>query len=383
MKILFIARGYPTKDNPMNGNYEAIQAQAMVKQGHQVAFIALSWRSVIHIFKEQVIIYRRIDGIDVYEYKALLPILPKISFGYNYLLYFKKKALRKVYRECTKQFGIPDVVHSHSLFCSEWAVTLKERYNLPLVFTEHWSKLNAFQIGKYTERRGKAYKKADAIITESYALSEKLSHFFGVSSYVIFNMVNDDFFSDVKSAVKKESEFHFIAVGTLCKRKGYDILIEAFKRAHFNRNVYLDILGTGIESFNLQKLIKQFGLQEQIILHGLKTPEQVAQMLSFSNAFVLSSFVETFGIVLIEAMANGLPVVATTCGGPEEFVTEKCGLLVPPGDVRALSDAMLKIYRNKNDYNPEEIRNYCYSSFSQQVIAKKIIEIYDHVISKS
>ena len=96
----------------MNGNYEAIQAQAMVKQGHQVAFIALSWRSVIHIFKEQVIIYRRIDGIDVYEYKALLPILPKISFGYNYLLYFKKKALRKVYRECTKQFGIPDVVHS-------------------------------------------------------------------------------------------------------------------------------------------------------------------------------------------------------------------------------------------------------------------------------
>ena len=56
MKILFIARGYPTKDNPMNGNYEAIQAQAMVKQGHQVAFIALSWRSVIHIFKEQVII---------------------------------------------------------------------------------------------------------------------------------------------------------------------------------------------------------------------------------------------------------------------------------------------------------------------------------------
>ena len=57
--------------------------------------------------------------------------------------------------------------------------------------------------------------------------------------------------------------------------------------------------------------------------------------------------------------------------------------MVPPGDVRALSDAMLKIYRNKNDYNPEEIRNYCYSSFSQQVIAKKIIEIYDHVISKS
>ena len=100
------------------------------------------------------------------------------------------------------------MVHSHSLFCSEWAVTLKERYNLPLVFTEHWSKLNAFQIGKYTERRGKAYKKADAIITVSYALSEKLSHFFGVSSYVIFNMVNDDFFSDVKSAVKPLSKYH-------------------------------------------------------------------------------------------------------------------------------------------------------------------------------
>lgn len=367
----------------MNGNYEAIQAQAMVKQGHQVAFIALSWMSVIHAFKEQVITYHRIDGIDVYEYKALLPILPKISFGYNYLLYFKKKALRKVYRKCTKQFGIPDVVHSHSLFCSEWAVTLKERYNLPLVFTEHWSKLNVFQIDKYTERRGKAYKKADAIIAVSYALSEKLSHFFGVSSYVIFNMVNDNFFRIGRSTIQKNLEFHFIAVGSLIKIKGYNLLIEAFKKAQFSQNIYLDIIGEGIEVINLSKQIEQLGLQKQIILHGIKTSEQVAQMLSVSDAFILSSFAETFGIVLIEAMANGLPVVATTCGGPEEFITEKCGLLVPPGDVRALSDAMLKIYRNKNDYNPEEIRNYCYSSFSQQVIAKKIIEIYDHVISKS
>ena len=55
----------------MNGNYEAIQAQAMVKQGHQVAFIALSWMSVIHAFKEQVITYHRIDGIDAVSYTHL------------------------------------------------------------------------------------------------------------------------------------------------------------------------------------------------------------------------------------------------------------------------------------------------------------------------
>lgn len=383
MKILFIARGYPTKDNLMIGNYEAVQAQAMVKQGHQVAFIVLSWMSVIHVFKERTVTCRKTDGIYVYEYKALLPIFPKISFGYKYLLYFKKKALRKVYQKCIMQFGIPDVVHSHSLFCSEWAVTLKEKYHLPLVFTEHWSKLNVSQIDKYMKQRGTAYKKADAIIAVSHALSERLFHFFGVSSCVIFNMVDDNFFSSTKCVTKKDSAFHFIAVGALIKRKGYELLIKAFAKACFARNVYLDIVGEGVEISNLQNLIKQLGLQGQVVLHGLKTPKQVAQMLYDSNAFVLSSFVETFGIVLIEAMANGLPVVATTCGGPEEFVTEKSGLLIPPGDVEALSDAMIKIYRNKENYNSEEIRNYCYSSFSQQVIAKKIIEIYNHVINKS
>jgi glycosyltransferase involved in cell wall biosynthesis len=73
---------------------------------------------------------------------------------------------------------------------------------------------------------------------------------------------------------------------------------------------------------------------------GALAPEQVPQQHAASDAFVLASFEETFGVVLVEALMSGRPVVATRCGGPEDIVHEGNGWLVPPGDPAALAAAM-------------------------------------------
>ena len=103
-------------------------------------------------------------------------------------------------------------------------------------------------------------------------------------------------------------------------------------------------------------------------------------MLETSDCFVLASKSETFGIVYIEAMAKGLPVIATRCGGPEEFVNKDNGLLVDVGDCEALTEAMVYMMNHKDLYNKEMIRQFCLENFSESAIADKIIEEYNKVI---
>ncbi len=382
MNVLFVTRGYPSKDNPMNGNYESIQAQAIRKLGHRVAYISISFHSFKHTFYKNKISYKRVDDIDIITYKCVLPIIPFLFSRRWHFNSLKKKAILKVYKKCVEVFGTPDIIHSHTLYYSEVAIFIKERFNIPVVFTEHLSDINKPEIGKELIESGRCYSKADAIIAVSKALSERIKHFWGINSVVINNMVEDRYFNVNDNIIKNGNVFRFIAVGSARKIKGFDLLIKAFYISKFDNNVFLDIIGAGEEFESLKKQVEELGLKDQIILHGLKTPDQVSNLLSVADAFVLSSYAETFGIVLIEAMAKGLPVVATKCGGPEEFVNEECGLLIPTGDSEAMSNAMTTIYKEKDKYNPQAIRDYCYSNFSQDVIAKKIINIYNEVLQR-
>jgi glycosyltransferase involved in cell wall biosynthesis len=94
------------------------------------------------------------------------------------------------------------------------------------------------------------------------------------------------------------------------------------------------------------------------------------------DVFVLSSIVETFGVVLIEVLAVGKPVVATKCGGPEDIVNQDNGILVPTKDVHALAEAMYNIYLNINKYDASLIRNDCISRFGKDSFVEKLRHIY-------
>jgi glycosyltransferase involved in cell wall biosynthesis len=92
---------------------------------------------------------------------------------------------------------------------------------------------------------------------------------------------------------------------------------------------------------------------------------------------VLSSDAETFGCVLVEALASGKPVVATRCGGPEDIVNRpELGEMCPPGDAQALAHAMSKVALNLGEYDPNAIHADAVSRFSYGVIAEKLEHVY-------
>jgi glycosyltransferase involved in cell wall biosynthesis len=86
---------------------------------------------------------------------------------------------------------------------------------------------------------------------------------------------------------------------------------------------------------------------------------------------------ETFGVVLLEAMLCGKPVIATRCGGPEDLVTPETGVLVDVANSAALANAMNDLLENQNKFNPQEVRKSAIERYGQTTFLHKIAQIYD------
>lgn len=148
--------------------------------------------------------------------------------------------------------------------------------------------------------------------------------------------------------VVKSSRFRFLACGRLVEAKGYPEMIDAFAiLAGKYTNCELIILGEGPQRAGLTQQITSLGLQDRIRLIGFVDNPQ--DYMRNADAFVLTSRWEGFGNVIVEAMATGLPVVATRCPhGPEEIIThERNGILVEPGNKQAICDGMQRVMTDR------------------------------------
>ncbi|NWF95431.1 MAG: glycosyltransferase family 4 protein [Candidatus Thorarchaeota archaeon] len=150
--------------------------------------------------------------------------------------------------------------------------------------------------------------------------------------------------------VGRGPQLQFIAIGSLVPVKGFDVLIRAFKLV-FSQipNARLEIVGSGIELRNLERLRDSLGLSESVSFRGRVSHLQIPALLDNSDIFVLSSHSEGLPRVVLEAMASGTPVVATAVGGVPEVVRhEVTGLLVPHCTPDDLATAMIRAAKDKS-----------------------------------
>lgn len=383
MKILLVTRGYPSERHLQHGCFEATQARALEKLGHEVIVIALNFYSILNwdILGSRV---RKDGNITIYEeYHLAIPahrFMPK-----EFMTKFLSKRLDKIYKKVEAIHGRPDIVHSHYLLISSFATILKTKYKLPLVCTEHWSMTNNPNIPSVVKKLAlQTYSKADCILAVSKATSKSIMEKFGFNATTLYNMVEDDFFNIVTED-KTRNEFTFVSIGEMADtRKGFDILIQAFARyISKGETGHLNINGEGPQKEKLLNLAKKLNIADKITFTGGLSHNDLKKLIYKSDAMIMSSRIETFGVVLIEAMAAGKPVVATKCGGPEEFVEDFNGLLVDVEDVDGLCEAMIKIKNNYMNYNSELIRQKCLDNFSQKSIASKIVNYYQKILSNN
>lgn len=382
MNVLFITRGWPTPSDPMSGNYEAVQAKALVRKGVNVTVFNFKWKSLLHVFDRKKFNNFEEDGVKVFQAEMVIPVIPHVLDSFELQRKGKRKALLKFYKKYLQKNPTVDIVHAHSAFEAYIASVLKEKYHMPFVITEHWSKMNSDFIGEEEKRMGEGYVDADQVISVSDQLASSLKSKFGIDCIVIHNMVSDHFF-DGELHQRISDQISFVSVGALNKGKGYDILIKAFADVDNDTNITLRIIGSGPEESKLRQLIEENQLHNRVYLLGRKKPDEVSSIIADSDCFILTSRGETFGIVYIEAMAKGKPVIATKCGGPEGFVNDSNGLLIPKEDIPAATKAIEYMVEHVKEYDAKKIRQDCYENFSENVIANRIIGVYNQVLQKS
>lgn len=292
--------------------------------------------------------------------------------------YARERMMLRLCRKIFRREGMPDVIYAHYMFCMAMLRLAKEKYGIPVVGIEHWSELNNTTLPPRLMQTGRtAYALSDRLLAVSPSLQAQMKRHFGVEAEVVCDMVSDAF---LQPAIphKTAKPFVWIAVGSLIQRKGYDVLIEAF--AQLEGGERLIIVGSGPERERLHAMAKQFGIADRVWFAGMLDKQAIVSLMQDSHAFVLPSRGETFGVAYIEAMAMGLPVIATPCGGPEHFVRSDNGLLVDINNVEQLTKAMKQMETAIDTYQPETIRAYVQERFSAKAIAGQLEEIFEKVI---
>lgn len=175
--------------------------------------------------------------------------------------------------------------------------------------------------------------------------------------------------------------FVILSVAALHPRKGLDTLIKSFpKILEEFPDARLALCGEGPERKNLEKLIKKLSLHNHVVLLGFH--DNIPFLMKSADMFVLPSVKEAFGLVLLEAMASGLPIIASRTGGITDIIDNKNGILVEPGDKEQLATKIIELIANKPLREKlAYVGHHDVKKFDAEIMAKKTGHIYTQVMN--
>ncbi|MEH7119884.1 glycosyltransferase [Neobacillus vireti] len=358
-KVTVISNMYPTSQHKSFGIFVKNQVEALCSKGLSVDVIA-------------------IDNPN----KGKLNLLKKYGkWAFTFLTHLLFKGRRTA------------VVHAHYVFPSGWLGKWYKRiYGARLIVTAHGGDID--KMIKKSERISRMTKdilaEADHVIAVGQELYDTLEKDFGVPSekLSLINMgVNREVFRPIekqqarKRCGIKEGATPLLFVGNIIQQKGLDELVEAFaplKKDHSDYELY--ILGSNKDQGYFQKitgLIKEKGLTESIHFLGTKEQQEVALWMAAAEVFILPSHLEGFGLVALEAMACGTPVVGTNVGGLKYLLNNRNGMLVEVKNASALKDgiqAVLDSEELKQTYIQNGLEKA--KENDQEIMTERVIELY-------
>lgn len=376
IRILLTTMSYPAPEGYKGGSFIHSQAVALKKRGYSVAVLYLDMRSIRRKRRLGYSTYE-LDEIKVYRYA--FPCGPM-----KHLLYRLAKVLAlHTYQKILPDFGKPDLLHGHFWQGGLLAKTIEEKTNIPYVVTEHGSNVLMERLSRVEYKLAcQTYTDAVVCLAVSRALKRKMEEMTKQPVMVVPNILPDYMRCTVSSKKKHRTEkFVFFSCGNLVPGKRFDLLLKAY--AALPQNVRqiscLRIAGEGPERQTLEELTKDLQIERQVYFLGRVDNRQLPMWYAQSDCFVLASDFETFGVVYIEAMACGLPVIATRCGGPEDFVLPENGLLIEKNNQKALTEAMENVYQDFEKYDSKRIVLMAMKQYGEKTIVDKLRAVYRKV----
>ena len=384
--IIFLARWYPHRYDPMFGLFVQRHAEAAA------------------LFNDITVIYCQQTSRDV----STTPINNKQEVvdasNNNYEIvrtlennvdtirvYYKKpknkiQSLLRFYRANMKALKLckpADMIHVHVLTrLGIIAWIQKLLHKTPYIITEHWSRYlpgNDFSGFLRKSACKLAVRNAEVVttVTENLATAMR-NHGLKNDNYVVLpNVVNLDMFH-----ISKKNNAPCKIIHISCfedKSKNISGLLESLKIINDKGiDFQCTLIGEGMDLDLMKEKAKELQLINKVSFTGLLQGQALADELSSGDFLVLSSNYENMPVVILEALASGLPVVSTNVGGIKEMIDDTKGILVEPKNKEVLAEAMIKMIETHKNYDANYLRNSVIEKYGYESVGRFLSKLYNN-----
>ena len=398
--IVFLARWYPHRYDPMFGLFVQRHAEAaalfnditvvycqqttvnsqqttvnsqQTTDNSQQTTVNRQRSTVNKNFEIVRTLENNVDTIRIYFRKPKNKILSLLRF------YRANMIGLKIGRDKSRPY---DLIHVHILTrlgVIAWIQKLLHR--TPYIITEHWSRylpgndFNGF-LRKFFTKIVVRNAKSVTTVTENLANAMK-AHGLKNDNYVVLpNVVNLDMFHI--SEKKNNTPCKIIHVSCFeDKSKNISGLLESLKIVEEKGiDFRCTLIGEGMDFDLMKAKAEELQLINKVRFTGLLEGQKLANELASGDFLVLSSNYENMPVVILEALASGLPVVSTDVGGIKEMIDETKGILVEPKDKEALAEAIIKMIKTHNDYDPNYLRKSVIEKYGYESVGKMLCGMY-------
>ncbi len=223
-----------------------------------------------------------------------------------------------------------------------------------------------------------------AIIAVSETGAKEIKPYINTNNVsIVYNGVDTRVFNPQHDGIFREGTPQFLFVGNLSQHKNVKEIVFGLQEVlKTYPNAKLQIIGVGSKYYHLKRLVEEFGLKNEIHMIGFVSDYELPYYYASCDVYVSTSRWENFGMPLLEAMASGKPIVASSIPAHKEILTKsEAGELYKTGDVKDLCNTMIKVYENNKKYTKNCL------SFSKRHdwinVADEVLKIYNHVINSS
>lgn len=389
-RILIIPSWYP----PDGGYFFKEHSEAILKMGWQVDVLVTRLVGVRKLIRSGWSSLQRYRVEDEDGLRVVRSSYLKFPGSEKYNIAGWSRQCCRIYRKYEKQFGKPDLILAHSVTWAGFAAYLIHReHEIPYVIVEHrsffvWSSKEARQmvLPHHIPLFDLAYTHCENLVLVSDSLRtgiEALVPSVKKRIIVIPNMIREHQFLP-PSEPRKSDPFVFIWAGRLEPVKGVDLLLEAVKllSGTTDRRFLVRLAGKGSLRQELEEQARVLGVNDKVSFLGRLSREEMLMEYQGANCFVLPTRYEAFGVVLIEAMATGLPVIATRSGGPDTIVNRENGLLIEKDNVDELADAMQYMLAHIDEYPADGIRSQTLHQYGDASVMEQYNQLFIQLLEE-
>lgn len=361
LKVLFLPAWYPSERNPIAGIFVKEHAKAAQLYDEVTVLYAEPGPVQEGIFSFRASVE---DDLPTFRFRFPSFNIPKTTT----LIYIL--SVLRAFLILKNKKGFPDVIHAVEPQAAAAAFILNRFFGVPYVVSEHWTAFSKRTLPSHSLTLARlAYPRACRVLGVNKGFPDDFN-FYNIRCDFRWlpNCVDTKLFSPPSSNSREPLVLH---CSLFDHKKRVPNLIKAFALCQKEfPQAKIELIGDGPQREESEVLARTMLAPGSYFFHGLKPKSAIAKLMKKAKVFVLPSYMETFGIVLIEAMACGTPVIATNVGGVVYIVNNNNGLLVEPDNILSLSKAIKMILSGEIIFDSEDISKYISDNFSMEAVGE-------------